>query len=629
MALQIRQGTNAERQTITPASGEPIWTTDQKQLWVGDGSTVGGVSINSTSSISYDDATFKHLNVTTTSSFGGLITLGTGTYQTKFGQNTAPGYDSYFSIQAQRGGETFLVETYENVYFNTTGTVRIGDASGTGILATDNIKPTNSGVNSTLTVYQHIIPDADGTRDLGSPTRKYRRLYVTSSTIYMGDNALSINQNGNLAVNGQVTSNQGLNTTDSPTFQNLTVVGTLTGTLSTSSITGLSLVGWSNNYNDLNNKPSAFDLSTVTNQTLLTSSNVRFNDVRLTGSFTATSVVTTPPAVLLATNNSGANPTTTSSNILGVFGFGGYDGTVYTTADKYPTVQFQGQAFENWARNANGTSTNVGSAWTIGSVIRNTLYGAYNTASMMTNILLQPGNTSGANQAVANLYIGTANLSTGTFYSNAGNQFQSYPKTNVNFVNAPISLYGVSTSDTTDRDNNTLTGSDTIFITTSRRSGVSGRRNALTATDQVFLLTMSGMNSYNSTGFGATTALMKVNTVENFGATTYGSRWTIQSVNSGTTTISNRLLLDDRLHAYGADTHKFTDKSGGFTALSMTTATAVFTAIPVVPNYTAAALRAITGQVGGHAAVNDNGGQMAYWDTTNTRWSYIQTGSAV
>jgi hypothetical protein len=122
---------------------------------------------------------------------------------------------------------------------------------------------------------------------------------------------------------------------------------------------------------------------------------------------------------------------------------------------------------------------------------------------------------------------------------------------------------------------------------------------------------------------------MKVNTVENFGATTYGSRWTIQSVNSGTTTLSNRLLLDDRLHAYGADTHKFTDKSGGFTALSMTTATAVFTAIPVAPNYTATALRAITGQVGAIAAVNDNGGAIAYWDTTNTRWSYIQTGSAV
>ena len=42
MALQIRRGTNAERLTITPAEGELIYTTDTKQLYVGDGSTVGG-----------------------------------------------------------------------------------------------------------------------------------------------------------------------------------------------------------------------------------------------------------------------------------------------------------------------------------------------------------------------------------------------------------------------------------------------------------------------------------------------------------------------------------------------------------------------------------------------------------
>jgi hypothetical protein len=40
--LRFRQGTNAERLLITPASGEPIWTTDSQRFYIGDGSTVGG-----------------------------------------------------------------------------------------------------------------------------------------------------------------------------------------------------------------------------------------------------------------------------------------------------------------------------------------------------------------------------------------------------------------------------------------------------------------------------------------------------------------------------------------------------------------------------------------------------------
>ena len=45
--------------------------------------------------------------------------------------------------------------------------------------------------------------------------------------------------------------------------------------------------------------------------------------------------------------------------------------------------------------------------------------------------------------------------------------------------------------------------------------------------------------------------------------------------------------------------------------------------------YTATALTAITGTVGQVAAVTDNGGKLAYWDTTNTRWSYVHDNSAV
>jgi len=48
MALQIRRGTDAERQTITPKVGEPIFTTDQKEFYIGDGTTQGGIQISGT-----------------------------------------------------------------------------------------------------------------------------------------------------------------------------------------------------------------------------------------------------------------------------------------------------------------------------------------------------------------------------------------------------------------------------------------------------------------------------------------------------------------------------------------------------------------------------------------------------
>jgi hypothetical protein len=46
MPFQIRRGTNAERLTITPLEGELIYTTDTKLIYVGDGTTVGGITGN-------------------------------------------------------------------------------------------------------------------------------------------------------------------------------------------------------------------------------------------------------------------------------------------------------------------------------------------------------------------------------------------------------------------------------------------------------------------------------------------------------------------------------------------------------------------------------------------------------
>lgn len=43
--LQVRRGTAAEVAVITPLEGEPVWATDDKALYVGDGTTAGGIPV--------------------------------------------------------------------------------------------------------------------------------------------------------------------------------------------------------------------------------------------------------------------------------------------------------------------------------------------------------------------------------------------------------------------------------------------------------------------------------------------------------------------------------------------------------------------------------------------------------
>ena len=53
-----------------------------------------------------------------------------------------------------------------------------------------------------LTVPGSIIPDTNVAYDLGSPTAKFRSLYLSTSTIYIGTSTISISQTGQMLVNG-------------------------------------------------------------------------------------------------------------------------------------------------------------------------------------------------------------------------------------------------------------------------------------------------------------------------------------------------------------------------------------------------------------------------------------------
>lgn len=79
MALRLRRGTDAERQLIIPAEGEPLYVTDTKSLFVGDGATIGGNElINGNASLA--DLSDTNINA----SNGSVLMYNNGTWFANF-----------------------------------------------------------------------------------------------------------------------------------------------------------------------------------------------------------------------------------------------------------------------------------------------------------------------------------------------------------------------------------------------------------------------------------------------------------------------------------------------------------------------------------------------------------------
>ncbi len=51
--IQIRRGVEAQRALVTPDAGELLFTTDNKQLFVGDGATAGGLLVGTGTGVGF------------------------------------------------------------------------------------------------------------------------------------------------------------------------------------------------------------------------------------------------------------------------------------------------------------------------------------------------------------------------------------------------------------------------------------------------------------------------------------------------------------------------------------------------------------------------------------------------
>lgn len=117
MALQIRRGTSTQLVNFVPAEGELIYTTDIKKLYVGDGSTAGGLDVSTAGGIGGLLSASINLN--------GFNIVGTGNLNTTGSLNTTGNIQSSGTITAS----SFQGQLQGNVIGNLEGSV-FGDLQG-------------------------------------------------------------------------------------------------------------------------------------------------------------------------------------------------------------------------------------------------------------------------------------------------------------------------------------------------------------------------------------------------------------------------------------------------------------------------------------------------------------------
>lgn len=162
MPLQIRRGNTSQRLAITPLIGELIYDTTTGQIFVGDGSTPGGVI---TTGVSLEDARDAAASLFTNGSHTGI----SFTYN-----DVADRIDATITATA--------VGPFE------------GDLTGS-VFADDSTLLVN-GVDASLnldgTIKDNITPNVDSAINLGSSSRKFNDLYLSDSgSIYFGTDKIS------------------------------------------------------------------------------------------------------------------------------------------------------------------------------------------------------------------------------------------------------------------------------------------------------------------------------------------------------------------------------------------------------------------------------------------------------
>ena len=92
---------------------------------------------------------------------------------------------------------TFIGNEGDLFYDPNTASLRVSDGTTPGGVPVAGVTSVSGPVT------QSLVPDTDGTLDLGSPTNQWRDLYLTNNTMYLGGTQVAISTAGKLSVDGE------------------------------------------------------------------------------------------------------------------------------------------------------------------------------------------------------------------------------------------------------------------------------------------------------------------------------------------------------------------------------------------------------------------------------------------
>lgn len=291
-----------------------------------------------------------------------------------------------------------------------------------------------------------------------------------------------------------------------------------------------------------------------------------------------------------------------ANDALAVISASGQTGQIGTTTTRQSgTIVFS--ATENFTTSVGGTRCVINTVDT-GTGNLTTKLDLNSTASVINSNQLNIGRSTGTGGSVLQM-----SSTTGELLLSAGD---------VNIISAGStwqSAFAPGFKYTGLMSSSTQTGSGSTFEMSSRWKATAG--TATYAPPQ----TGWGLGKFTFSADNSTTGTSQINAgeikteaAENWGASAYGSKMNFVINGLGT--------------------------AGSFTALTLTPTNATFTQPVGFPVKTAAQWNAITGAVGQQVCVSDSAGgggggggnpngMMAFWDTSNSRWSYIHDNTAV
>jgi len=158
MALQIRRGPTADRMSYTPVVGELIWDTSTNSLYIGNGTTAGGLPAGTLVTEDVQDIASTMLVSGTHNNIAFTYNDTTGRINSQIDLSV---YDGTIEAPGFKG----------SVY-----------ASDSTLL----LNALTGAVNLDGTVKGNVVPNANEAYDLGSVSNRFRDLYLSGSSIELG-----------------------------------------------------------------------------------------------------------------------------------------------------------------------------------------------------------------------------------------------------------------------------------------------------------------------------------------------------------------------------------------------------------------------------------------------------------